>query len=302
MLILGVLGVEIRYVICLFIVMSAVTGRTHIDWRLSSTTALLRLSVIRKCGVRLGKVLHSLNRISLFTEVPSIDEPIPSVQVQSDKVESVVFEAPSAVASLSDFLYVTPGNRFEQLASTLLSKFQELSDRGLNPPVQSQSVLVSGSQPSLDRPSTSFVAATDQLGVAAPLEGIILPNPIDPVFRLSTSPVSSETPVHRLAAIDRKLQTLEQSIASTRQTINSFWDGGLRPHNPLWIRFCPSVRKGSLLLHLPNQALRSQKETCHSLAHLCLGDDHTTSHLASIPRIRPVAHFAQGVTLTPIEA
>ena len=102
------------------------------------------------------------------TEMPSIDEPIPSVQVQSDKVESVVSEAPSAETSLSDLLYVTPGNRFEQLASTLLSEFQELSDRGLTPPVQSQSVLVSGSQLSLDRPSTSFVAATDQLGVAAP--------------------------------------------------------------------------------------------------------------------------------------
>ena len=33
MLILGVLGVKIRYVICLFIIMSAVTGRTPIDWR-----------------------------------------------------------------------------------------------------------------------------------------------------------------------------------------------------------------------------------------------------------------------------
>ena len=159
------------------------------------------------------------------TEVPSIDEPIPSVQVQSDKVESVVSEAPSAEASLSDFLYVTPGNRFEQLASTLLSKFQELSDRGLNLPVQSQSVLGSGSQP--------IVAATDQLGVTAPLEGIILPIPIDPVFRLSTTPVSGETPVHRLAAVDRKLQTLEQRIASTRQTINFFLDGGLAPPQSL---------------------------------------------------------------------
>ena len=56
------------------------------------------------------------------TEVPSIDEPIPSVQVWSDKVESVVSEALSAEASLSDFLYVTPGDRFEQLASTLLSQ------------------------------------------------------------------------------------------------------------------------------------------------------------------------------------
>ena len=103
---------------------------------------------------------------------------------------------------------------------------------------------------------------------------------------------------------------------------------GLRPHNPLWIRFRPSlgnwwtrngfrpsyrgllaplhrslgfrhVNNGSLLLLLPNQALRSQKAICHSLAHLCLVDDHATSHLASIPRIRPVALFAQGVTLPP---
>ena len=35
------------------------------------------------------------------------------------------------------------------------------------------------------------------------------------------------------------------------------------------------------------------------LVHLCLGDDHTTSHLASLPQIRPVAHFAQGMTLSP---
>ena len=38
------------------------------------------------------------------TEVPSIDEPLPSVQVQSDNVECVVSEAPSAEASLSDVL------------------------------------------------------------------------------------------------------------------------------------------------------------------------------------------------------
>ena len=135
------------------------------------------------------------------TEVPFIDEPIPLVQVQSDNVESVVSEAPSAEASLSDFLYVTPGNRFEELASSLLSQMRELSDRGLHPPVQSQPILGSGSQP--------IVAATDQLGVSAPLQGINLPNPINPVFRLSTAPVSDETPVHRLATSDRTLQELE---------------------------------------------------------------------------------------------
>ena len=139
MLILCVLGVEIRYVICLFIVMSAVTGRTHIDWRLSSTTALLR----RKARHSAAQFQSDQSVYDTDTEMPSIDEPIPSVQVQSDKVESVVSEAPSAEASLSDFLYVTPGDRFEQLASTLLSKFQELSDRGLHRVSQFWVVVVS---------------------------------------------------------------------------------------------------------------------------------------------------------------
>ena len=40
----GVLGVKIRYVICLFVVMSAVAGRTHVNWRYST----LRLGVIRQ--------------------------------------------------------------------------------------------------------------------------------------------------------------------------------------------------------------------------------------------------------------
>ena len=31
------------------------------------------------------------------------------------------------------------------------------------------------------------------------------------------------------------------------------------------------------------------------------GDNHTPLHLASLPQIRPVAHFAQGVTLPPIK-
>ena len=153
------------------------------------------------------------------TEVPSIDELIPSVQVQRDKVESVVSEAPSAEASLSDLLYVTPGDRFEELASTLLSQMRELSDRGLHPPVQSQPVQSSGSQP--------IVAATDQLGVSAPLQGINLPNPINPVFRLSTAPVSGETLVHRLATSDRTLQALELNFATTRRAIDLFCDGGL---------------------------------------------------------------------------
>ena len=62
MFILWVLGVKIRYVICLFVFMSAVTGRTHVNWRYRT----LSLGVIRQCGVCLGLLLRSLIRISLF--------------------------------------------------------------------------------------------------------------------------------------------------------------------------------------------------------------------------------------------
>ena len=43
MFILWVLGVKFGYVICLFVVMSAVTVRTHLNWRYRT----LRLGVIR---------------------------------------------------------------------------------------------------------------------------------------------------------------------------------------------------------------------------------------------------------------
>ena len=75
--------------------------------------------------------------------MPSLDEPLPSVQVQSNNVECVVSQecvvsgAPSTEAGPSDILYVTSGDRFEQLASSLLSKISELqSDRGRPPPPQ----------------------------------------------------------------------------------------------------------------------------------------------------------------------
>ena len=77
MLILWVLGVKISYVICLFIVMSAVTGRTHIDWRYRTLKA-------RRAS---AQSQSDQSVCDTDTDVPSIDEPMPSVQVQSDKVE-----------------------------------------------------------------------------------------------------------------------------------------------------------------------------------------------------------------------
>ena len=62
-----------------------------------------------------------------------------------------------------------------------LSQMRELTDRGL-PPVQSHSIMGSGSRP--------IVAATDYLGVSNSPQGVHLSNPVDPVFRLSTAPVS----------------------------------------------------------------------------------------------------------------
>ena len=62
MLILWVLGVKIRYVICLFVFMSAVTGRTHVNWHYHTLKA--RSDSTMRC--KLGLLLCSLIRISLF--------------------------------------------------------------------------------------------------------------------------------------------------------------------------------------------------------------------------------------------
>ena len=80
-------------------------GRTHIDWRFSNNRTLKarRDSEVRR-KARLGAAQSQSDQsvCNTDTDVPSINEPIPSVQVQSNKVECVVFEAPSEDASLSD--------------------------------------------------------------------------------------------------------------------------------------------------------------------------------------------------------
>ena len=162
--------------------------------------------------------------------MPSLDEPSVPVQgVNLDCVvseESVVSEAPSTEAGPSDILYVTSGDSLEQLVSSLISKMSELqSDRGRLPPVQSHSVVGSGSRP--------IVAATDYLGVSAPPQGVYLPNPVNPVFRLPTAPVSDETPPHRLFASDRKIQELEKDVSATRLAISSLCDRGFQPSQSL---------------------------------------------------------------------
>ena len=159
-----------------------------------------------------------------------LDEP--SVPVQNVHFESVgsqqclvsqecvVSEAPSTEVAQSDVLLLSSGDGLETLASSLFfSKFSDFqSERGCPPPVQSHSVVGSVIQPS--------VADTDFVGVSAPPQGVYLSNPVQPVFRLPTAPVSGETPLHRLVASDRRIQELERIVAATRQTISALCDGG----------------------------------------------------------------------------
>ena len=73
------------------------------------------------------------------------------------------------------------------------------------------------------------------------------------------------------------LSSLSRELVDARR-ISSDLHGAIRPlHSGLGFRL---ISNDSLLL-----------------VHLCLGDNHTPSHLTSLPQIRPVAHFAQGVTL-----
>ena len=82
MFILWVLGVKIRYVICLFVVMSAVTGRIHVNWCYRTLKA--RRDSTMRCKARLTATQsHSDQSVCVTdTDLPFINKLIPSVQVQ----------------------------------------------------------------------------------------------------------------------------------------------------------------------------------------------------------------------------
>ena len=81
-----------------FVVLSAVTGRTHLHWRYRTFKARL----IRRCGARLGLRPGSLIRISLFALQIQFCLFIINLYLQF----SVVSVAPSEEASLSDVFYM----------------------------------------------------------------------------------------------------------------------------------------------------------------------------------------------------
>ena len=82
MFILWVLGVKIRYVICLFVVISAVTGRTHVNWRYRTLKAR-RDSTMRYKARLTATQSHSDQSVCVTdTDLPFINKLIPSVEVQ----------------------------------------------------------------------------------------------------------------------------------------------------------------------------------------------------------------------------
>ena len=86
------------------VVLSAVTGRTHLHWRYRTFKARL----IRRCSARLGLRPGSLIRISLFACRPSFAFLLLTYTFSSgSSVNScVVSVAPSEEASLSDVFYM----------------------------------------------------------------------------------------------------------------------------------------------------------------------------------------------------
>ena len=71
---------------------------------------------------------------------------------------------------------------------------------------------------------------TEVAGVSAPPPLFL--NPVQPVFKLPTAPVSGDS-LQRTVANEQSIQVLQETLASTQQAIASFHDRGLRPHQSL---------------------------------------------------------------------
>ena len=71
---------------------------------------------------------------------------------------------------------------------------------------------------------------TEVAGVSAPPPLFL--NPVQPVFKLPTAPISGDS-LQRTVANEQSLQVLQEALASTQQAIASFRDRGLRSHQSL---------------------------------------------------------------------
>ena len=97
------------------------------------------------------------------------------------------------------------------------------------PSVQARSEI---SQPGVILPNVCqpVFTNTEVTGVTAPPPLFL--NPVQPVFRLPTAPISGDS-LQRPIANDQSVQVLQEALASTQQAIASFRDRGLRPHQSL---------------------------------------------------------------------
>ena len=111
----------------------------------------------------------------------------------------------------------------------------EISQQGIILPNVCQPSVQAGSgisQPGLILPNVCqpVFADTEVAGVTAPPPLFL--NPVQPVFRLPTAPISGETP-RRPVASDQGVQHLQEALVSTRQAIASLRASGVHPHQSL---------------------------------------------------------------------
>ena len=94
------------------------------------------------------------------------------------------------------------------------------------------------------------------------------------------------------------LRLSSQVLCIQKATLHPLVHLGDGPTIPLRVRLGILLARGVILL--PARGVGSRKirlpmnDSLLLLVLLCLGDNHTPSHLTSVPQIRPDAHFAKG--------
>ena len=244
-----------------------------------------------------------------------LDEPsVPMQNVHFDSVgqqqclvseEVVVSSAPSTEVAQSNVLLVSSGDGLDKLAASILSKLSDFQSARRPPPplfrvIQWGVKLVSLVLFCLV--SVSLVLLIPILWGSLPPPHF-LPNPVQPVFRLPTAPVSGGTP-HGPVASDQRIQQLQEELASTRHAISTLCDSGVRPPQLLFDSASSLSRTWRMLgnrlhglgfrhlpsLRLPRRVLLVRSSTLLFLVHL--GDVHLT-RLSVLQDI----HLARGVIL-----